>query len=343
MEYGRLLNSLPNNLKIKYRNYENLVKKFINAEWSKLFNSTCLKENLWPTYTNFKNHDPALSEDRNTYNYRRYLIQRELKNKTEILENLSSEEKIIRTEIDDFEFDHQLKMKVDDELNNILEFYENETRKNILKKLNNLYNGRIFVKDNSVSFVNLSNRVLDSNEIAFLNLGLNFHLQPKYDKLLKQVELEVLYQNLVDLENKRKISIHNNLADQLRCESTKHRNYRNKSVFTPALREAAHRLRNYDDIIIRRADKSAIYVVLNKSDYFDKVNHILSDVTKFKPINYDPTNDIKAKANKIITSINAVSNDLNLSKIICTEMLKLINVITHSDRLYPKLPRPLII
>ena len=38
---------------MKYRKYENLVKKYINAEWSKLFNSICLNENLWPTYTNF--------------------------------------------------------------------------------------------------------------------------------------------------------------------------------------------------------------------------------------------------------------------------------------------------
>ena len=45
MEYGKLLNSLPEILKLKYINYKNLVKKYINAEWSKLFNSTCLKEN----------------------------------------------------------------------------------------------------------------------------------------------------------------------------------------------------------------------------------------------------------------------------------------------------------
>ena len=54
MEYGKLLNSLPDTLKSKYRNYESLIKKYINAEWSKLFNSVCLKENLWPSYTNFK-------------------------------------------------------------------------------------------------------------------------------------------------------------------------------------------------------------------------------------------------------------------------------------------------
>ena len=44
MEYGKLLNSLPDTLKSKYRNYESLNKKYINAEWSRLFNSVCLKD-----------------------------------------------------------------------------------------------------------------------------------------------------------------------------------------------------------------------------------------------------------------------------------------------------------
>ena len=44
MEYGKLLNSLPDTLKTKYRNYESFIKKYINAEWSKLFNSVCLDE-----------------------------------------------------------------------------------------------------------------------------------------------------------------------------------------------------------------------------------------------------------------------------------------------------------
>ena len=316
MEYGNLLNLIPQPMKNIYRKYENLIKKVINAEWSKVFNHTCLKEFLWPTYTKFKNHDPALRNDETTHEYRRYLIQREIKNKTEILKNLTIEEKRLRYELDSFDIDQQLKMKVEDELNNILEFHDTSTKNNILKKLNNLYKGRIFVKNNSAAYINLSDHVLDPDEIEFLNLGLNFHLQPKYDKLTKHVELEVLYQNLLDLEKQNKITIDNNLADQLRSESTKHRCHRKNSIFTPALRNAAHRLRNLDNVIIRRADKSSVYVLLNKSDYYSKINDILSDNSKFKSINCDPTNELKSNANKIITAINAVSDQFKFSKII---------------------------
>ena len=54
MEYGNLLNLIPQPMKNIYRKYENLIKKVINAEWSKVFNHTCLKEFLWPTYTKNK-------------------------------------------------------------------------------------------------------------------------------------------------------------------------------------------------------------------------------------------------------------------------------------------------
>ena len=43
MEYGYLLSLLPEPMKFLYRKYENVIEKFINAEWSKVFNRTFLK------------------------------------------------------------------------------------------------------------------------------------------------------------------------------------------------------------------------------------------------------------------------------------------------------------
>ena len=50
MEYGSILNLIPLPMKCLYRRYENLIKKVINAEWSKVFNHTCLKEYLNDNY-----------------------------------------------------------------------------------------------------------------------------------------------------------------------------------------------------------------------------------------------------------------------------------------------------
>ena len=44
--YGEKLNSLPQDLKRYYRDLENVMKKIINANWSTVFNKTCIKNNI---------------------------------------------------------------------------------------------------------------------------------------------------------------------------------------------------------------------------------------------------------------------------------------------------------
>ena len=82
------------------------------------------------------------------------------------------------------------------------------------------------------------------------------------------------------------------------------------------LREAAKSLRNNSGIVIRKADKSSIYALLDKSEYLDKIDHILSDQSKFSKIRADPTNNIKTKTNKLIETLNAAQDDIKLFKII---------------------------
>ena len=43
-------------------------------------------------------------------------------------------------------------------------------------------------------------------------------------------------------------------------------------------------------ISIKKADKTNIFVVLNKTDYHSKLQNILDDHTKFKKLNKNPTN-----------------------------------------------------
>ena len=58
------------------------------------------------------------------------------------------------------------------------------------------------------------------------------------------------------------------------------------------------------NIIVRKADKSNIYVILNKEDYKSKLDAILSDQSKFKKITRNPTNDLKNSLNKLIKQNN---------------------------------------
>ena len=78
MDYINLLHQVPNQVKNLYRKLENHHQKCIKNKWSWTFNTVCLKENLMPTFTNFNLHDPALYNTRETLQYKRQLILREI-------------------------------------------------------------------------------------------------------------------------------------------------------------------------------------------------------------------------------------------------------------------------
>ena len=56
--------------------------------------------------------------------------------------------------------------------------------------------------------------------------------------------------------------------------------------------------------------------ILNKEDYINKLNHLVSDLRKFKPLQKDSTEALKMKGNKLITAVNSAQNDIKLNKII---------------------------
>ena len=327
MSYVQLLYTVPEELRKLYRTYESLEKKLINNKWSLEFNSICIKENILPNYSRIRHHDPAVATTNTTLEYRRYLINREISIKKQDQESLRSKKVQCEQEINNFEYDTKCKDRVRNHLDTILQNSDTVAKTRMIKKLNVLYQGKtrinmesgkgVFIKENIDCFMNLSDYELTEDEKQFLNLGLNCHLEPKYDKLHKKVELEVLYQNLLNLQTRDIITINPKLADHLRCESTKHRYVKRKALLlTTKLKNAANNLKRNEDIIIRKADKSSMYVILNKEDYLTKIDSLLSDSTKFKLIKRNPTEKLKQDANKLIEALNAAQGDLKIPKII---------------------------
>lgn len=82
------------------------------------------------------------------------------------------------------------------------------------------------------------------------------------------------------------------------------------------LKEAAKQLSDNEKIIIRKADKARIYVVLDKDAYISKCNNILQDSTKFRTIKKDPTNSLKKRLNTLITAVNARIGGPKFEKIV---------------------------
>ena len=126
-----------------------------------------------------------------------------------------------------------------------------------------------------------------------------------------------LYQNILKLRDNKVISIRPEFCDLLKAEAIKNRyNKKQLTLLTHQLKTAAKELRNHPNITIKKADKTNIFVVLNKIDYHSKLQNILDDHTKFKKLDKNPTNQLKSKINKLITANNAELNSTKLPKII---------------------------
>ena len=139
-----------------------------------------------------------------------------------------------------------LKDEILQELGAILDKTNKAKENEMNKKLYNLHKKKDTLTDNENQdrkcFVNLSDRVLTKYEEEFLNLGLNFHLKNKYSKFLKKVNMEILYQDIMDLSEKDEIVIQEGLATQLRAEAMKHRFKTTRPILSKELINAANSL-----------------------------------------------------------------------------------------------------
>ena len=56
-------------------------------------------------------------------------------------------------------------------------------------------------------------------------------------------------------------------------------------------------MKNNPNLIVRRADKANVLVVMNKQEYDEKLDAIVRDESKFKPLTRNPIPDLKVKVN----------------------------------------------
>ena len=68
-----------------------------------------------------------------------------------------------------------------------------------------------------------------------------------------------------------------------------------KPNLSPKEFKALQKLRKDKDITILPADKWRTTVVLDRSDYEDKISNLLKDTKTYEPLNKDPTTTVKTK------------------------------------------------
>jgi hypothetical protein len=196
---------------------------------------------------------------------------------------------------------------------------QNEVTEVQSKKLVRLYGGPILQKQNRDSVVNLSNVELDQETVNVLSYGMNCHLRTKTDINRKKIEIEKLYSCIKDKEHSEKVTIEDNerLKGELKVFGLRNGNRDfNKDVLNKEQYLKLKELREDNRVIVRKADKSNVFVVMNRDDYCEKMNTIISDETKFEKINVNPILTIKREVNKYVTSINAVAGGPKFKKLV---------------------------
>ncbi|XP_076065026.1 uncharacterized protein LOC143039059 [Oratosquilla oratoria] len=241
-----------------------------------------------------------------TLNFRRRLMYEQIEQKNQQLKSLKEELGNALEIFHKCNIVPSLRDKIEGALQHSLSMHTNATETRVLKKLSRLYGSKMCIPKSTDGFINLSDYPLSDHQKKFLNLGLKCNYMPHLKKAEKIADLELLYKNLCEFHQKGKINMKPIFIELLQAESTKRRGYGKSSLLTAELRLAAKELRENKDIVIRRADKSDLFVILNRSDYIEKVESILQDTSKFVRVNRNPIDNIRKRVTKLIAASNAL-------------------------------------
>ncbi len=159
-----------------------------------------------------------------------------------------------------------------------------ETRIRLDKKLNALFEKTSRKQKAPENWVkNISNRVLDKDEVSVLSYGMKHSLAPKRlptAKILASVEAAIRQKQNLSIETKE--TIRGKVASTLQS-SIKPVNNLSKDE-----QLALSRLRKDDTIVITPADKGRVTVVMNKAEYHEKMGDLVNDDKTYKQLKRTP-------------------------------------------------------
>ncbi|KOB65442.1 putative reverse transcriptase, partial [Operophtera brumata] len=161
--------------------------------------------------------------------------------------------------------------------------------------------------DNSLvtrTVINLSQKVLNDSALKVLEKGLNFAPTTKripYEKVIGNVE-EVIRYNMIPLGDSE--CLRQDIAFILRHAKPPEPNITDEELV--ALRD----LRQDTDLMILKADKGNATVVMDVTQYEEKILSLLEDGSIYKPVNYNPTARTHRSTQKIIKeSLHAIGEE----------------------------------
>ena len=146
--------------------------------------------------------------------------------------------------------------------------------------------------------INLSSYSLSNSETALLNKGLNFSLPNTKKNIPKFVAcIENAIENCKNLRDEDKTIIRHGVCGSLKSV----KQFSSKLNFQD--KEALKTLKSKENLVIAPADKNSSVVVIDKTDYFDKVNAHLSDTDTYESQNLDYSCEIRTTINQYLKKL----------------------------------------
>ena len=309
------------------RKYEKLDFKRRKVEIDLSFLQACLSYDVTPKFCMFKTSNRNLRNSTTYDECQKKLLKEEIKIKEDRQTFLTKELRKKEEELSEIflyiDFIHISSMFIN-------------SNKAAIKKIENLQNIKleelVCIKqghDSKKVIFNYSSYTLDKHETTLLSKGLNFAIPPKKVKFDNHIlPFELLYRDIrnLSLPNEKLISLKSKVENiglsSFYSYNKKEHKFENISQEEY---EAFLKLAENNDIIIQQADKGNNTVILNKTDYIQKMENILGDISKFQEVNF------KHSVNKELRHL------LDIEKIIKNTLKDLLENISISKQDYEKL------
>ncbi|XP_066945202.1 uncharacterized protein [Macrobrachium rosenbergii] len=189
--------------------------------------------------------------------------------------------------------------QVGGQVNCRVNFDINRNMVNIKNKFERLFTNSVWIKFSSMDNIkNISSTLLTRDETAAPGLGLNFCVGTT-NNINTEFNSKINYLN---------VEQHNDLAPFLRGVMIGSNENNLGDILPVRFSTALKRLKSYKDIRIMKADKGGSIVIMNSSEYREKMYRLLDDETTYAKIENPPTvqklqNTFNQNVKKIISKL----------------------------------------
>ena len=272
----------------KVRKFEKLDFKVRKCQLDVEFIQLCVDNDLVPKFLNFKVTNGMLRGSKTYRDCQRKLLKQELANrrtqhKTKLKEFKSIKNELVR-KISLVDYTH------------LITIFTNSNDKTLSKcqkvHKKKLYDLGYFESNNGENdpdqvIYNYSSYILTDMEKSLLAKGLNFSLPPrKLNFADYMTPFELLYRNVKDCDiSSHTLDVLKVGLKNIAFSSFNRYNYLRELNLSKNEFDALKKLSSMKDIVIHKSDKGNSVVIVNRTDYLNRLHELVDDETKFEKLN----------------------------------------------------------